>query len=359
MKGIPHLSALILFLSSVLLRGQNLPAAKETLRVGIYPNEPFLIASGNSYQGFSYDLWKEVAADSGRKFRCIPYDTIPNLLEAVSRGEVDVGVSGIFITGERLKRVDFSQPFLHGGLQIMVNEKRGSSFTKLWSGLRDSGHLEIFGAGILVIFASTILLTLGERRWNAEFHPDWPNGLAESFYHVMSIVMTGKSSHKGLPGPWGKVLAGIWIAFGVGVVAYITSSVTSIMTVNRLQGTIRGPQDLPSHRIAVVSGTMAEQYCGERHLDVLSCPDLKGAVRALLDRNADAIVHDAMTLQWYDNSHPELPITEVGPVFDKKFYGFALPIGSPLRHEINRAILEQNESGFMETLRKQYFGDIQ
>lgn len=360
MKPIPLLGTLILLLFPILLPGQDAPSAGDsTLNVGIYVNEPFVIASENGYQGFSSDLWKKVAADIGRKFRYVPYKTIPDLLSAVSQGKVDAGVSGLFITGERLKQVDFSQPFLHGGLQVMVNEKRGSSFAKLWSGLRDSGHLQIFAIGILVILTSTILLTLGERRWNAEFHPDWSNGLAESFYHVMSIVMTGKSSHKGLPGPWGKVLAGIWIAFGVGVVAYITSSVTSIMTVNRLQGTIRGPQDLPGHRVAAVTGTMAEHYCTDQHLDVLRCADLNNAVRAILNREADAIVHDAMTLQWYDNSHPELPITEVGPVFDKKFYGFALPIGSPLRHDINRAILEQNESGFLETLRKQYFGDIQ
>ena len=66
-----------------------------------------------------------------------------------------------------------------------------------------------------------------------------------------------------------------------------------------------------------------------------------------------------MTLQWYDSSHPELSITEVGPIFDKKFYGFVLPIGSALRHEINQAIVDQNESGFLETLRKHYFGGIQ
>ena len=79
---------------------------------------------------------------------------------------------------------------------------------------------------------------------------------------------------------------------------------------------------------------------------------------ALVGRRIDAIVLDAITLQWYDNSHPELPITEVGPIFERKSYAFALPIGSPLRHEINRSILKQNESGFLETLRKHYFGEI-
>lgn len=328
------------------------------LRVAVYAHEPFVISSPGDYGGFSMDLWRAVSADLGRTSEFIAFPSITDFLQAVSLGKVDVGVSGIFVTQERLKLVDFSQPFLNGGLQVMVHEKRGSSLMKLWNGLRDSGHLMIFGIGFSVILLSTILLTLAERRWNREFHPDWPNGLSESFYHVMSIVMTGKSTHKGLPGPWGRVLAGIWIAFGVGVVAYITSSVTSIMTVNSLEGMIRGAQDLPGHKVGIIPGTVGAEYCTDHHLDTLSYKSLPEAVNALTQRTIDAIVDDAMTLQWYDNSHPELPITEVGPIFERKAYAFALPIGSPLRHDINRAILRENEAGLLETLRKNYFGII-
>ena len=200
-----------------------------------------------------------------------------------------MGVSGIFVTQERLKTVDFSQPFLHGGLHVMVNEKRGSSFMKVWNGLRDSGHLQVFGLGLAVILVATLILTLAERRWNSEFHPDWGNGLAESFYHVMSIVMTGKSSHKGIPGPWGKVLAAFWIAFGVGVVAYITSSVTSIMTINSLQGQIKGAQDLPGHRVGIIPGTVGSQYCADHHLDTVSFRSLPEAAEALVRKKIDAL----------------------------------------------------------------------
>jgi polar amino acid transport system substrate-binding protein len=335
------------------------PASQPHLRVGVHVHEPFVLQSGQEYQGFSIDLWKEIAADLGRGSDFIPYQSLPELLEAVSSGKADVGVSGIFVTEERLKTVDFSQPFLHGGLQVMVHERRGSSFMKVWNGLRESGHLKVFGLGICVILVATLVLTVAERRWNSEFHPDWANGLSESFYHVMSIVMTGKSSHKGLPGPWGRVLGAFWIAFGVGVVAYITSSVTSIMTVNSLEGMIKGPQNLPGHRVGIIPGTVGAQYCADHHLDTTSFGKLEEAVQALVNRRIDAIVLDAMTLQWYDNSHPELPITEVGPIFDKKSYAFALPIGSTLRHGINKSLLKQNESGFLETLRKQYFGEIQ
>ena len=328
------------------------------LKVGVYLEEPFASSSKDMFHGFSVDLWEKIAADIGVRFEFVAYQTIPELLKAVSEKKADIGVGGMFITGERLKEVDFTQPILAGGLQVMVNEKRSGSFLKFWNALCDSGHIKVFSFGIIVILLCTVLLTLAERRWNTEFHSDWANGLSESFYHVMSIAMTGKSSHKGLPGPFGKILAAIWIACGVAVVAYITSSVTSIMTVNRLQGIIHGPQDLQGHKVGAVIGTVANRYCADEHLNTVVFKNLHDAVVALVRKEIDAIVHDAMTLQWYDNDHPELPIAEVGPMFEKRNYGLALSIGNPLRHKINQSILVQNESGFLETLRKHYFGDL-
>jgi ABC-type amino acid transport substrate-binding protein len=340
---------------------ETLPTAitGKKLRVGIYLNQPFGYEDKGGYSGFCVDLWKEIAADLSIPCEYVSFAELNDLLMATSRGNIDIALGNISITGERLKSVDFSQPFLQGGLQIMVDERRSDSWYKLWLGLKESGHIKILSFAIAIILLLTILMTVGERQWNEEFHKDWPNGLAESFYHVMSVTMTGKSTHKPLPGPLGKILAGIWLAFGVAVVAYITSSVTSVMTVNRLHGIINGAQDLPGHHVGAIEGTLSQKYCDEQNLNTTLYSNLPEAVKALVGRKIDAIVFDAMTLQWYDNAHPELPITEVGPIFLKKGYGFALPIGSKLRHPINRSLLKQQESGFVETLRKHYFGDIQ
>ncbi len=265
MKHLPMVVCVLIFLLSGIClapaaRGEAKPASQPVLtklRVGVYLNQPFAYRTKEDCQGFCVDLWKEIAADLNHPFEYVFFPDLNALLQATSEGKIDVGIGNISITGERLKKVDFSHPYLQGGLQVMVDEKRESdTFHRLWQGLQDSGHLKIFGFAIGSILLSTLLLTIAERRWNGEFHPDWINGLAESFYHVMSITMTGKSSHKGLPGPFGKILAAVWLAFGVGVVAYITSSVTSVMTVNRLHGIINGPQDLPGHHIGAIGGTI-------------------------------------------------------------------------------------------------------
>jgi len=339
--------------------GPTLGSTVKVLKVGVTLEDPFVMKKDGVYEGYCIDLWQALAADLALKFQYVPYDNFAELMQATEKGDVDVNADPVFITSERLKRMEFALPFLQGGMQIMIDENRTASLLKLWNGLRNSGHLKIFAIGIAVILMGTVIVTLGERRWNQEFPKDWANGLAESFYHVMSVVMTGKSNHKPLPGPLGKIMAGIWIAFGVAVVAYITSSITSVMTVNKLHSIINGPQDLPGHRVAVLRGSLAETYSRNSGLDYVNFSSLPEAVKALLAHEVDAIVHDAMALQWYDNSHPELPITEVGPIFEKKYLTFALPIGSPLRHDLSTALLKRHESGYCESLRQHYFGNIQ
>jgi polar amino acid transport system substrate-binding protein len=69
-----------------------------------------------------------------------------------------------------------------------------------------------------------------------------------------------------------------------------------------------------------------------------------------------AVVASAPLLQYFDATHPKLPITEVGPVFAPYNYGFALAPGSALRQPLNAALLRLQESGVMFDLGQKYFG---
>jgi len=45
----------------------------------------------------------------------------------------------------------------------------------------------------------------------------------------------------------------------------------------------------------------------------------------------------------------------VGEPFDLQDYGFALPLGSPLRKEMNAALLKLQVSGWMDELEDKWF----
>jgi ABC-type amino acid transport substrate-binding protein len=240
----------------------------------------------------------------------------------------------------------------------MIDEDRHASAGNLFAGLRDDGHLRVYAWLVVLIVAVTIALTLIDRRRQEDFPQEWHKGFAESFYHVMSIVTSGKSTHPNLFGTLGTILAAVWLACGVGIVAYVTSSITSVMTAEALTHEISGFQDLGRRHVGVLAGSVGEEYCRRAMLDLESFDSMEAAVDALLKSRIGAVVLDAPMLEWYDNAHPELPITVVGPVFLPEQYGFALPTGSRLTRRISEVILRMKDNGTMDTLHAPYFGSL-
>ena len=334
------------------------PANSMPLKVVVYVDPPFVIKTANGFGGFAIELWEKIAAAQGWKFQYSAARTLPQLIDLVSEGRADVGVTDLFITSKRLKKVDFSQPYFDSGLQVMVNSNRSAGLMDLFRGLSEWGHLRIFTIAFGALSAATIILTIADRRLDPEFPRNWSSGLAESFYHIMSTSAAGSSYHKRvIPGALGHLVAGTFLACGVIAIAYITSSMTSVMTINKIRGHIAGFQDLAGKTVGTIVGSTGEAYCKSVGLNTRTFDDIRGAVAALVERQIDAIVYDSPILRYYDKQHPELPIEEVGSVFDPRKYGFALPRSSPLRAQIDEELLNLNEDGYTNGLERKYFGD--
>ncbi|MEI8309588.1 MAG: transporter substrate-binding domain-containing protein [Verrucomicrobiota bacterium] len=332
-------------------------AASKPLRVAIRMDEPFAMKMPDGgYKGYAIDLWERIAGENGWKYDYIEFQSSAEILDAISQGRADVGAANITVTRSRLNEADFSLPFLDAGLQIMVDDRRKSGGSQFWKVISNPDHIEVAGYGSLIIVALALVVTLFERRLDPEFPKGWIEGWVESFYHVMSVIFTGKTNHKGIPGPFGRFFSAIWVATGVAVVALITSSITSSMTVNKLHGQINGPQDLPGKMVGTIRGSLGQTYCESLQLDTQLYGSLPDAVHALLKHEVNCIIYDAPVLQYYDNAHPELPISEVGPIINKAPYGFAFAQNSPLRTPFNRALFGLEEKGFVNTLHSQYFG---
>ena len=332
--------------------------SNQELRVAVLFSPPFSMeTSPGVYGGFSIELWEKLAAKLKLNFIYVPCASMPELMQKLESDQVDVAVTNMVITSTRLKMFDFTQPYFNGGLRIMVNEDRRLTFAKLFEALDKYGYIKVFLVFGAILLALTYVVTLLQRNLTKDFPKRWHEGLADSFYHVMSVAMNGKTNYAIGSGALGKVLAGIWLMCGVAVVAYITSSVTSIMTLNKLKNEINGAQDLNGKLVGVMKGTAAEEFCQVHQMYVKAYTDPKVAVSDLINHQIQAFVGEAASLQYYDKMHPELPITEVGSVFSDEKYAFGLPKKSDLRTELNIGLLMLQEDGFLHDLQLRYFGD--
>lgn len=327
------------------------------LRVAVHVSPPFVTPTTTGYTGYAIELWENVATALNLRFNYKRYDTVPELLQSLVSGQSDIVVTNLTITHGRLRQMDFTQPWFDSGLRVMVREARGTGTHELLSTLHDAGHVRVYlWIGGLVILA-TLLLTLFDRKFDPEFPREWSHGLADSFYHVLSVVTSGRTSHRELWGAVGRAVAAIWMVVGVAVVAYITSSITSVMTMNSLTSQINSVSDLSGKAVGVLRGSTAETFCRELGLAVVPFDDLATGVELLVDKRLSGIVGDAPVLEFFDASHPKLPIKEVGSIFHPEKYGFAVAVGSPLARIVNQQILAELEAGTLRRLRLKYFGD--
>lgn len=347
---------LLLMHCPVLLFGQQ-PDTASYLKVGVYVSPPFVMKTEHGVSGMSIELWEAIADDLHLSYHYEIVPTIKELVQRTAERDLDVAITNLTITQERAKRIDFSQPWYDAGLRIMVDKDRKTSLFDVIAGLSDAGHLRAYAWLVLVILIATFLLTLFDRRFDKGFPKRWREGLAESFYHVMSIATSGKTDRKNLFGWTERFFSALWLVCGVAVLAYATSSIASVMTTLSLTNQINSLTDLSGKTVGVLAGSTSEEYAHTRGLETRSYNNIDDAVSALYQQKIAAIIGDAPVLEYYEHTHEHTPVAVVGPIFNPDKYGFGLTLHSELTRRLTVELLGAHERGLLVTLRKEYFGE--
>ena len=94
--------------------------AQAVLRIVTDPTfPPMEFTKDGKRTGFDIELTEAVAAAMGRKIEWIDID-FKGLIPALVSNRADLAMSAIYITDERKKVVDFSDPYFAGGLVVLT-----------------------------------------------------------------------------------------------------------------------------------------------------------------------------------------------------------------------------------------------
>ena len=81
-----------------------------------------------SFIGFDIDVAREMARALGVKF--VPVNTAwPSIIPALNLGRFDIIISGMSVTEERKKRIDFADSYMTVGQTVLVNKKHKDAIT--------------------------------------------------------------------------------------------------------------------------------------------------------------------------------------------------------------------------------------
>lgn len=344
----------LLLLGAGQISAQDVPT--QPLRVAIKPLLPFVIYNDDStYSGFSIDLWEEIAARTGMDFAYVPLETVTEVLDYVRDSRADVGIAGISITREREEYVDFSQPMFNAGLQIMTSTTGDDPGPGLI--LQFFSPTILIGIGVMIV----AVVLVGHFVWLAERkNPNFPDaylpGVGEGiWWAAASLIGAGENMPRSIAG---RIGAFVWIVLGIVLVAYLTADLSAQNTVQQLQGSIGGVDDLPGKRIATVDGTTAASYLRDLRLLFVPLESIEDGYGLLEAGAIDALVYDSPVLIYYANTEGQGKVQVVGPLFERQDYGIALPTGSPLREVIDRALLEIVEDNIYDDIYARWFGQV-
>lgn len=350
------LAAAAFYAGAAVAQAAAAPAsAPAALVVATMPTAPFVIPKSDPLTGFSIDLWNEIARRLNVSTTWKLAGSEQELLQMVARREADVGISAIALTPERDQVVDFSYPYFDAGLQILVRAQDDDGFASTFAAVPWAAVGRLFAVVLGIVFVLANLLWLVERRRNGDLRKGYLRAIGECLWGTMLIIATGEHGDRDAPGVVKRlVVVGMWL-LGVILIAQLTATVTSSQTVDRLRSSIQGPDDLPGKTIVSVRGTAAGDYLTRRGLRFTPVTYGPDAIRMLLQGEAQAVVFDAPTLQYWAAREGNGQVQVVGPLFMPERYAIAVGEGSALRKPINQALLQMAADGTYERLRANWF----
>ncbi len=327
--------------------------------------EPFSFEKDGRRVGYSVELWDALARETGMTYDMTTVGSAKEMISALETKTADVAVGALSITSQREAVCDFTQPFYDSGLQILVTGKNPGMLDNITGLLKNLFNLKLVGVFLLLIFAMFLISHLVwrfEHKVNPEMWPEkYHHGMWESFWWTISTLLVGGADNKGPVGIGGRIVAIIWMLLSIVLLSFLTASFTTTMTVNSLKAEISGPGDLPGHSVATIGGSTSETWLTSKNgggtIKVQPQKDIDACIAALKDGKVQAVVFDAPILSYKVHQSGDSNLQLVGPVFEKQNYGFAVQQNSALREQLNRALLALNERGFLEELRKKWFGD--
>ena len=326
------------------------------LQIGVSGSPPFVIEQDGVLSGISVEIWKDVAERLEQPYKFVVQPNTNANVEAVADGSVDLAIGPISITPTRLAnpKIDFTQPYYHGYEGLLIPQKPPGLITRLrpfigWAALSSVGIL------ITLLFIFGNLIWLAERRKNTEQFPrHYFHGVGNGMWFGLVTLTTVGYGDRAPLSRSGRIIAGIWMVISLVAVSSITAGLASAFTLSLAEiapSAIREKADLRGKKIAVVEGTTSLRWGKLYEINAFLTKDLNGAIKILNQGKVEGIIFDEAPLRHYLKQNKKSKLKLANFPLAIQTYGFVLPMGSPLRNQLNIELLDMERNGVTERIK--------
>ena len=309
---------------------------------------PFIIKNEAGLSGVSIELWETIAQELGYIFEYKEYKSaeIEKLLSDVQNGIVDISINPTTVTSERIKIVDFTQPFYMSSLAVALPVK---DTNKIFELLKNIFSPKFWKA---IMFLFFILLILGvfiwliEKKENKEQFRKGIKGVGDGVWWAATTMTTVGYGDLAPKTFIGRVLGTIWMFTAIVVISGLTGSIAASLTSNEIKHSINNVSDLNNIKVGTIKGSSSEDFLLRNRIknyDNSFVSVFKG-LEALAENKIEAFVYDEPMLKYYLANTDKLSnITILDKRFSVDYLSFSMQKDDKIMKEINQALISELE----------------
>ncbi|XP_074093587.1 glutamate ionotropic receptor NMDA type subunit 2 isoform X2 [Cotesia typhae] len=331
--------------------------------------------------GFCIDLLQKFADEIGFTYELVrvedgKWGTLHNgkwngLIADVVNRKTDMILTSLTINADREAVVDFTEPFMETGIAIVVSKRTGI--------ISPTAFLEPFDAaswmlvGIVSIHAATFMIFLFERLSPTEFDPKkviLPKpgfSITRSYWLVWAVLFQASVQVDSPQGNTARFMTHMWAMFAVVFLAIYTANLAAFMITREEFHEFTGIDDprlvkpwshKPMFKFGSIPWSHTEstiaKYFKEMHSYIknFSKSSVQKGIEAVIHGKLDAFFYDGTVLDYLVAQDEDCRLLTVGSWYAMTGYGLAFARNSKYVDMFNKRILEYQENGDLERLRR-------
>lgn len=352
--------SILLFVFSLIfgfnLQGKNLEekdSIPPKLKIGIKAAPPFVNIEKGDYTGLSVDLWRNIAEKNGFVYEFKTYDLV-GLLNALEQKEIDICISPLSVTSQRMEQIDFTQPYFISNLAIAYSPNQNNKILSFIRNFFSINFLKAILILFLIIFVFGFLFWLLEKNKNDQLESNW-KGIGEGIWWSAVTMTTVGYGDRYPVTKWGKLISIIWMFTAIIIISGLTAGITSALTINQLENEELSFKKLKQKKIATIDGSISANFLSEQNIDFQKVKDVETGLKQLLSCKVDAFLYDKAIVQYYIHAmdlDDEILVAHQG--LNSNYYAFALPQNHVLFKKINLSLIKSIENPNWKTILDRY-----